>query len=157
MCRLISIQHIYVGLKIIRRKLVSKKLFDIYMSFKDFMTYKRILIWHIYTSVISWWYAGGAHTMLLPPLSCARGNAPSSPTSLFSPASSYLLVLQDKQHQGQFQSLLVPAPSALVSSSHAVLLEVKTICSSAVLSFDLSQSGFLPTRECSEQLSLYLP
>jgi len=25
------------------------------MSFKDLMTYKRILIRHIYTSVISWW------------------------------------------------------------------------------------------------------
>ena len=28
-------------------------LFDIYMSFKDLMTYIRILIRHIYTSVIS--------------------------------------------------------------------------------------------------------
>ena len=27
------------------------------MSFKDVMTYKRILIWHVYTSVISWWLA----------------------------------------------------------------------------------------------------
>jgi len=27
------------------------------MSFKDLMTYKRILIRHIYTSVISWWYS----------------------------------------------------------------------------------------------------
>ena len=95
-------------------------------------------------------YAGDAHTMLLPPLSCARGNAPSAPTSLFSPASSYLLVLPDKQHQGQFQSLFFPVSSALVSSSLAVLLEVKTICSSAVLSLHLSQSGFLAT---SEQLS----
>ena len=34
-------------------KLVSSKLFDIYMSFQDLMTYKRILIRHIYTSVIS--------------------------------------------------------------------------------------------------------
>jgi len=40
-------------------------------------------------------YAGDAHTMLLPPLSCARDNTPSWLTSLFSPASSYLLVLQE--------------------------------------------------------------
>jgi len=54
-CRLISIQHIYVGYRTIRRKLVSSKLFDIYTSFKDSMTCKRILIRLIYTSVISWW------------------------------------------------------------------------------------------------------
>jgi len=58
-CRLISIQHIYVGWRIICRKLVSSKLFDICMSFKDLMTIKRILIRHIYTSVISWWSASG--------------------------------------------------------------------------------------------------
>ena len=32
------------------------------MSFKDLMTYKRILIRHIYTSVISWWNDTHTHT-----------------------------------------------------------------------------------------------
>ena len=47
------IQHIYVGLKISRRKLIRSKLFDICMSFKVIVTYKHILKGHVHTSVIS--------------------------------------------------------------------------------------------------------
>jgi len=53
-CRLMLIQHIYVGWNIRRRKLIRWEKFDIHMSFKVIVTYKHILKRHIYASVISW-------------------------------------------------------------------------------------------------------
>jgi len=61
-CRLMPIQHIYVGLKIICRKLIRSKLFDIYMSFKVIVTYKHTLKRHIHTSVIFWWAVQQSHS-----------------------------------------------------------------------------------------------
>jgi len=67
------------------------------MSFKDLMTYKRILIRHIYTSVISWWMFE---------------NVWSAQSTVWSPNND-LWNLRTDNPQGKYKKLKSVSPSSL--------------------------------------------
>ena len=77
------------------------------MSFKDLMTYKRILIRHIYTSVISWCYSvrHAQHSGQTVILGAQTGLLPYSDPDLFVP------FLEDKS-TGLWLLPLLPPPKA---------------------------------------------